>query len=83
MNWVGFEDKLLRPLDGWGDNFGKKNYVKVITQWETCNLVRLMMIGIRDGEDRVRMRNAYKILVSKPKLGNLFQFGDNIKICIG
>lgn len=31
LNWVGFEDKLLRCLDGWGDNSGKKNYVKVIT----------------------------------------------------
>lgn len=46
-------------------------------------MVCLMMIGIGDGEDRVKMRNAYKILVSKPKLGNLIRMGDNIKICIG
>jgi hypothetical protein len=45
-------------------------------------LVGLTMIGIGNGKDRVKMRNAYKVLVSKPKLGSLFQLGDNIKVCI-
>jgi len=48
----------------------------------TFKVVGLMMIGFGDGKDSLKMRNVYKILASKPKLGSLIRLGDNIKIFI-